>query len=210
VIRVGVADDHPITRASLRQYLEEQDDIRVLAEAACGREAIELLRVAPIDVMILDLDMPGQSGIDALRMIKAKGPHVGVIVLSAYPEEEYALPVLRDGASSYLNKSCEPGHILAAVRKVAAGGRYVTAAVANLLATQIVPPRPRGAHEMLSPREFQVLLKLAQGKSPGQVAGELCLSSKTVGIYRSRVLQKLDARTNSDLTYYALKHGLIE
>jgi DNA-binding NarL/FixJ family response regulator len=209
-VRVGIADDHPITRSALRCYLDEQDGIRVVAEAASGREAIDLVRTQPIDVLLLDLDMPGQSGIDALTMIKAKAEHVGVLVLSGYPEHQYAVPLIRNGASGYLNKSCEPSEICAAIRRVAQGGRYITPAVAELLATQVITPSPGGLHEQLSARELQVFLKLAQGCTAGQVAAELSLSAKTVSTYRARLMRKLDARSNSDLTYYALKHRLLD
>lgn len=209
-VRVGIADDHPITRAALRAYLEEVEDIRVVAEASSGREAIDLVRTHPLDVLLLDLDMPGQSGIDALGMIKAKAPQVGVLVLSGYPESQYAVPLIRSGASGYLNKACEPCEIAQAIRKIALGTRYITPVVAELLATQIIAPPAHGLHEQLSARELQVFLKLAQGKTAGDVAVELSLSAKTVSTYRARLMTKLQARSNSDLTYYALKHRLLD
>ncbi len=147
VVRVGIADDHPITRSALRAYLDEQDGIRVVAEAASGREAIDLVRTQALDVLLLDLDMPGQSGIDALTMIKAKAENVAVLVLSGYPEHQYAVPLIRNGASGYLNKACEPAEITSAIRRVAQGGRYITPAVAELLAAQVVTPSLGGAHE---------------------------------------------------------------
>lgn len=210
VIRVGIADDHPITRTALRCYLEDQEGIHVVAEASSGREAIDLVRTHALDVLLLDLDMPGQSGIDALTMIKAKAESVGVLVLSAYPEHQYAVPLIRNGASGYLNKSCEPSEITTAIRRVAEGSRYITSVVAELLATQMVSPTPGGAHEQLSARELQVFLKLAQGCTPGEVAAELSLSAKTVSTYRARLMRKLEAHSNSDLTYYALKHRLLD
>lgn len=209
-IRVAIADDHPITRAALRCYLDEQDGMRVVAEACSGREAVDVVRTQTLDVLLLDLDMPGQSGIDALTMIKAKAEHVGVLVLSGYPEHQYAVPLIRNGASGYLNKACEPSEIVAAIRRVAQGGRYITPAVAELLASQVITPTPGGLHEQLSARELQVFLKLAQGCTAGEVAAELSLSAKTVSTYRARLMRKLDARSNSDLTYYALKHRLLD
>jgi two-component system invasion response regulator UvrY len=210
VLRIAIADDHPITRHALKAYLEEEPDFRVVAEAASGREVIDLVRRHPLDILLLDLDMPGQSGIDALPMIKAKAAHVGVIVLSGYPQQQYAVPVIRNGASGYLSKDCSPQEIIAAIRNVATGSRYITPGVAELLATQVIAAPMRGLHENLSARELQVFIKLAQGLSPGQVADDLCLSSKTVSTYRSRVLTKLQAHSNSDLTYYALKHHLLD
>ena len=209
-VRVGIADDHPITRSALRSYLDEQDGIRVVAEACSGREAIDLVRTQVLDVLLLDLDMPGQSGIDALTMIRAKAEHVAVLILSGYPEHQYAVPLIRNGASGYLNKACEPTEIVSAIRRVSQGSRYITPAVAELLATQVITPSPGGLHEQLSARELQVFLKLAQGCSAGQVASELSLSAKTVSTYRARLMRKLDARSNSDLTYYALKHRLLD
>jgi two-component system invasion response regulator UvrY len=209
-IRIGIADDHPITRAALRAWLDEQDDMRVVAEAASGRDAIDLVRTQALDILLLDLDMPGQSGIDALTMIKAKAPRVGVLILSGYPEQQYAVPLIRNGASGYLNKACEPGEIVTAIRRVAQGNRYITTAVAELLASQVVTPPTRGLHEQLSPRELQVFIKLAQGKSAAAVASDLSLSAKTVSTYRARLMLKLQARSNSDLTYYALKHQLLD
>jgi DNA-binding NarL/FixJ family response regulator len=209
-VRVGIADDHPITRSALRAYLDEQDGIRVVAEACSGREAIDLVRTQALDVLLLDLDMPGQSGIDALTMIRAKAEHVAVLILSGYPEHQYAVPLIRNGASGYLNKACEPSEIVSAIRRVSQGSRYITPAVAELLATQVITPSPGGLHEQLSARELQVFLKLAQGCSAGQVASELSLSAKTVSTYRARLMRKLEARSNSDLTYYALKHRLLD
>lgn len=210
VVRVGIADDHPITRSALRSYLDEQDDIRVVAEASTGREAIDLVRTQTIDVLLLDLDMPGQSGIDALTMIKAKAEHVAILILSGYPEHQYAVPLIRNGASGYLNKACEPSEITTAIRRVAQGARYITPVVAELLASQMMTPSPGGLHDQLSARELQVFLKLAQGCSAGEVAAELSLSAKTVSTYRARLMRKLHAHSNSDLTYYALKHHLLD
>lgn len=210
VIRVGIADDHPITRTALRAFLDDQEGMHVVAEASSGREAIDLVRTHGIDVLLLDLDMPGQSGIDALTMIKAKAEHVGVLILSGYPEQQYAVPLIRNGASGYLNKACEPAEIVTAIQRVAQGVRYITPAVAELLASQMIAPPARGLHEQLSPRELQVFLKLAQGKTAAEVASDLSLSAKTVSTYRARLMTKLHARSNSDLTYYALKQSLLD
>lgn len=209
-IRVGIVDDHPIVREALRSYLAEYEDMRVVAEGDCGRAAIDLVRHHPMDVLILDLDMPGQSGIDAITLIKAKAEHLAVLVYSGHPEQEYAVPLIRNGASGYLGKACAPEELLAAVRKLAAGGTYITPAVADLLASQLMPARGPTPHEQLTARELQVFLKLARGRTPGEIARELCLSSKTISSYRAKVLEKLQARSNSDLTYYALKHRLLE
>jgi two-component system, NarL family, invasion response regulator UvrY len=209
-IRVGIVDDHPIVREALRSYLCEHEDMRVVAEAGSGRSAIDLVRSVPMDVLVLDLDMPGQSGIDAITLIKAKADHLAVLIYSGHPEEEYAVPLIRNGASGYLNKSCAPEELLLGIRKLANGGSYITPAVAEQLVSQLMPARGPSPHEQLTARELQVFLKLARGKSPGETARELCLSAKTISSYRAKVLEKLQARSNSDLTYYALKHRLLE
>jgi DNA-binding NarL/FixJ family response regulator len=154
--------------------------------------------------------MPGQSGIDALGMIRAKAPDLGVLILSGYPEEHYATNLIRQGASGYLNKECDPLEILNAVRTIAMGRRYISPAVAELLAQQLGKKEDVAPHEQLSDREFQVFLRLAKGETAGNVAQALSLSVKTVSTYRTRVMEKMNLQSNSDLTYYALKNGLID
>ena len=209
MIRVGIVDDHAIVRVGLRNFLAEQVDVRVVGEAANGREAIDLVRTTEMDVMLMDLSMPGQSGIDALAMIRAKAPDVGILVLSIYPEEHYAMNLIRQGASGYLNKECDPLEIVDAIRTIALGKRYFSAQVAELMAQQLDRKADGLPHELLSEREFQVFLKLAAGQTAGQVAEELSLSVKTVSTYRTRLMEKLGLHSNSDLTYYALTNKLI-
>lgn len=211
-IQVGIVDDHPITRQALRCYLEEQEGMRVLGEASSGREAIALVRAHALDVLLLDIDMRGQSGFDALPMIRAnaKDGRLGILVLSGYPEESYALPFLRRGARGYLSKSCPPAEIAGAIRRVAQGGRYITPKVAELLANQVAGGPPAALHEKLSARELQLLLKMAKGRSPQQIADEVCLSPKTIGTYRNRLLRKFHARTPAELTGYVLRHRLLD
>ena len=209
VIRVGIADDHVIVRSALRQFLEHHPDVRVVGEACDGRAAIDLVRHTPMDVLVLDLAMPGHSGLDAIGMIRAKAPAVGILVLSSHPVETYAVKLFRLGASGYLNKQCEPGEILKAVRVIASGKQYIQPDVASLLAQQIDKPRDL-PHSALSDKEFQVFIKLAQGERPAQIATEASISPKTVSSYRCKVLDKLGLESNSDLTQYALRHRLIE
>jgi len=209
MIRIGIVDDHAIVRAGLRQFLSDQVDFRVTGEAANGREALELVRQGEIDVLLLDLSMPDQGGVDALAAIKARKPELPVLILSGFPEAHYAVTLLRQGASGYLNKECDPEEIATAIRTVALGRRYVTAAVAELLVDGMAGG-DRAAHEALSERELQVFLRLAKGDTVGHIADGMCLSVKTVSTYRSRVLEKLKLESNSDLTYYALKNGLIQ
>jgi DNA-binding NarL/FixJ family response regulator len=210
MIKIAIVDDHVILRNALKQFFSGQVDLRVVGEAASGREAIDLVRTIPdLDVLVMDLSMPGQSGIDALGMIRAKAPEVGILILSGYAEEHYAMNLIRQGASGYLNKQCDPMEIVHAIRTIALGRRYISPTVAELLAQQLDRKDARLAHEQLSDREFQVFLKLANGESAGAVATELSLSVKTVSTYRTRLMEKMHLATNSDLTYYALKHSLI-
>jgi len=210
IVKVAIVDDHAIVRAGLRQFLSEMVDLRVVGEASSGREAIDLVRNTEIDVLIMDLSMPGQSGIDALAMIRAKAPDVGILILSGYPEEQYAVNLIRQGASGYLNKECEPMEIVNAIRTIALGRRYISPSVAELIAQQLNRKEGSAAHDLLSEREFQVFLKLAKGETAGEIANALSLSVKTVSTYRTRLMEKMGLTSNSDLTYYALKNKLID
>jgi two-component system, NarL family, invasion response regulator UvrY len=210
MIRVAIVDDHAIVRAGLRQYFSEQVDLRVTGEASNGREALDLVRLGDLDVMVMDLSMPDQSGVEALAAIKARRPELPVLILSGFPEAHYATTLLRQGASGYLNKECDPEEIATAIRTVARGRRYITPAVAELLADNVAGGGDRPAHESLSERELQVFLRLAKGETVGHIAEHMFLSVKTVSTYRSRVLEKLKVQSNSDLTYYALKNGLLQ
>ncbi|RYF76914.1 MAG: response regulator transcription factor [Comamonadaceae bacterium] len=209
MIKIGIVDDHAVVRAGLRDFFSTHVDLRVAGEASSGREAIDLVRTTEIDVLVMDLSMPGQSGIDALSMIRAKAPDMGILILSSYPEEHYAMNLIRQGASGYLNKECEPDEIVKAVRTIALGRRYITPAVADLLANQLGKKDNAAPHEQLSEREFQVFLKLAKGETVGKIGEDLSLSVKTISTYRTRLMEKLALQTNSDLTYYAMKAQLI-
>ncbi|MES2633640.1 response regulator transcription factor [Caenimonas sp. SL110] len=210
MVKVGIVDDHAIVRAGLKQFLSEMVDLRIVGEASSGREAIDLVRTTEMDVIIMDLSMPGQSGIDALAMIRAKAPDVGILILSGYPEEQYAVNLIRQGASGYLNKECEPMEIVNAIRTIALGRRYISPSVAELIAQQLNRKEGSAAHDLLSEREFQVFLKLAKGETAGDIANALSLSVKTVSTYRTRLMEKMGLASNSDLTYYALKNKLID
>ncbi|MGA0610922.1 response regulator [Caldimonas sp. KR1-144] len=210
MIRIGIVDDHAIVRTGLRQFLSEQVDFRVTGEGANGRDALELVRGGEIDVLLLDISMPDQNGIDALAAIKARRPDLPVLILSGFPQAHYAVTLLRQGASGYLNKECDPEEIATAIRTLALGRRYVTPEVAELLVDGMAAGGDRPPHEALSERELQVFLRLAQGETVSHIADSMCLSVKTVSTYRARVLEKLKLESNSDLTYYALKNGLIQ
>jgi two-component system, NarL family, invasion response regulator UvrY len=211
MIRIGLVDDHTIVRAGLKQYISEQVDLRVVGEAANGMEALALVRTGEVDVLLLDLSMPDQSGVDALAAIKARFPDLPVLILSGYPEAHYATHLLRLGASGYLNKECEPEEIIQAIRTVARGRKYISSQVAELLANNLgKQSADKLPHERLSDREFQVFLRLAKGETVGDMASSMSLSVKTVSTYRTRVLEKLSLNSNSDLTYYAMTNGLIQ
>ena len=210
MIKIGIVDDHAIVRSGLKQFFSDHVDLRVVGEAGNGREAIDLIRNTEIDVLVMDLSMPGQTGLDALGMIRAKAPDVGILILSGYPEEHYAMNLIRQGASGYLYKECEPIEIVNAIRTISLGRRYITPAVADLLAQQLNRKDDAPVHESLSEREFQVFLKLAKGETAGDIAKSLSLSVKTVSTYRTRLMEKMNLASNSDLTYYALKNKLID
>ena len=210
MIRIGIVDDHAIVRTGLCQFLSEQVGLRVAAEGCTGKDALEIARQGDIDVLLMDLSMPDQNGVDALAAIRARYPDLPVLILSGFPETHYATTLLRLGASGYLNKECDPDDIASAIRTVALGRRYITPQVAELLADSVLGTGDQLPHESLSERELQVFLRLAQGETVGHIAEQMFLSVKTVSTYRSRVLDKLSLSTNSDLTYYALKNGLIQ
>jgi len=211
MIRVAIVDDHAIVRTGLRQFLSEQVDLRVTGEAGNGREALELARGGEVDVMLLDISMPDQGGVDALSAIKTRFPDLQVLILSGFPEAHYATTLLRHGASGYVSKEADPNEIVKAIRTVALGRRYISPAVAELLADGLAGGgSDRPPHESLSERELQVFLRLARGETIGHMAEAMFLSVKTVSTYRTRVLEKLKLQSNSDLTYYALKNGLIQ
>ena len=210
MINIAIIDDHAIVRSGLRQFLSEQVDLRVVAEGSSGRDAIDILRQGDVHVLLLDVSMPDQNGIDALAAVHARAPDLPVLILSGFPAEHYATVLLRQGAAGYLNKDCEPEEIGTAIRTVALGRKYITPTVAELLARNLGSDDSRPPHEKLSERELQVFLRLAQGETIGHIAESLSLSVKTVSTFRSRVMEKLGLATNSDLTYYALKNGLIQ
>jgi len=210
MIRVAIVDDHAIVRAGLRQYFSDQVDLKVIGEAANGREALDLVRQGEVDVLVMDLNMPDQGGVDALAAIRARAPDLPVLILSGFPEEHYATTLLRQGASGYLNKECDPEEILKAIRTVYRGRKYITPGVAELLADTLGGDAEKLPHDLLSERELQVFLRLAKGETIGHMADGMALSVKTVSTYRTRVMEKMNLSSNSDLTYYALKNGLIQ
>jgi DNA-binding NarL/FixJ family response regulator len=206
MIRVLICDDHMIVRQGIRQSLAEAADIDVLAEAADGPAALRRLRGGDIDVLLLDIALPGRDGLDVLRQVRTEHPKLPVLVLSTYPDRQYAVRSLKLGASGYLNKSADSEQITAAVRRVGGGQRFITPTVAELLAAALDNGRGNGDapdDELLSHREFQVYERLAQGRSVGEIAKELSLSSNTVSTYRARILDKTGVRNDVELALYA-------
>jgi two-component system, NarL family, invasion response regulator UvrY len=208
--RVLVADDHAMVRAGLRGWLERDRSIDAVAEADSGAETLRQLHDGHWDLVVLDVNMPDRSGIDILRHIRSGNPNVRVLVISAFPEKQYAIHALRAGAAGYLAKDQAPEDFMRAVHTVLAGRRFVSSALAEILLDALDEPSDEPLHAALSQREFQILCKLAVGRSVSEIAGELCISVKTVSTYRARVLEKMHFTTNADLTTYALRNGLVQ
>lgn len=209
MIQVAIVDDHQIVRTGFRELLSEDSGISISFEAANGDEVLEKLRAEQCDVLLLDISLPGKSGVDVLRAVRQRHPEIRVLILSGFPEESYALAMIKNGASGYLCKDCERDELLRAIHMVFAGRRYVSARTAELLADEMSGERSGVLHEALSDRELQVFLRLARGESVSDIARHLHLSVKTISTYRSRVTEKLNVSSNAELATYSLRHGLI-
>ena len=207
--RVILCDDHALIRRGIRDTLAEQPDLEVVGEAGEYGELRALLRRQGCDVLVLDINLPGRSGLDVLHTLKEEGSPIRVLVVSMYPEDQYALRALRAGAYGYVNKGGDPAQIVAAVRMVAQGRKYITAEMAQMLVENLTAPTAEAAHDKLSDRELQTLVMIASGKRLADIAEELMLSPKTVSVYRARVLEKLQLANNAELMKYALHHGLV-
>ncbi len=211
IIRILIADDHAIVRAGLKQFIADEHDMAVAGEAETGARTLELARTGDWDVVLLDISMPDRSGVDTLKSLKHAKPDLPVLILSGFPEGQYAINLLRAGASGYLNKESAPAELVRAIRTVVAGRRYVSPSLAEILAQDLTSPAgERPIHTALSEREFQIFCKLAAGQAVSRIADELYLSVKTVSTYRTRILEKMNMKTNADLTYYAIKNQLIQ
>lgn len=207
--RVVVADDHAIIRRGLIQILTEQADMTVVGEAQNAQELFALTREQAWDIAILDVSMPGRGGLEILKDLKTEYPTRPVLILSVHPEDQYAVRALKAGASGYLSKDSAPGELVIAIRKALQGGKYVSPTLAEKLAYNLAPEVDRSPHELLSDREFQVLCRIASGKTVGEIADEMALSVKTISTYRTRILQKMNLRNNAELTHYAIQNGLV-
>jgi two-component system, NarL family, invasion response regulator UvrY len=210
VKNVLLVDDHSIVREGLKNLIELEADLIVTGEAATGLEALNLVRANKYDVMVLDISMPDKNGVDTLHDLKHIAPTLPVLILSGYAEAQYALNLIRNGCKGYLSKGADSTEIIKAIRTIANGKRYISAELAELMSEQLSHPSEKQLHESLSDREFQVFFKLAGGISPTDIGAQLNISTKTVSTYRMRILEKMSLKTNADLTYYAIKNGLIE
>ncbi len=217
MIQVILCDDHALIRRGIRDTLSDAADIQVVGEAADYGELRTLMRTrlgepgcnSPCDVLVLDINLPGRSGLDVLHVLKDEGSAVKVLVVSMYPEDQYAIRALRAGAHGYVNKGGDPQLLVQAVRTVAQGRKYVTPEIAQMLVESLTAPASESAHSKLSDRELQTLVMIASGKRLADIAEELTLSPKTVSVYRARVLEKLQLANNSELTVYAIRNGLV-
>ena len=209
MIQVVLCDDHAVLRRGIRDTLTESPDIHVTGEAGSYPELREVLRTAACDVLLLDLNLPGRSGLEVLTSVRDTHPAIHVLIVSMYPEEQYAVRCLRAGAQGYANKAADPGELVGAVRTLVAGRKYLTAEVAQLLAHSVSQPELEAPHTALSEREMQTLVKIASGRRLSDIAEELMLSPKTVSVYRARVLEKLQLANNAELTVYAIRNNLV-
>jgi len=210
MIRVLITDDHAIVRRGLKQIVAETDDMTVVGEADTGAQAVKLARNTPCDVILMDISLPDRNGIEVLKQIKKEFPRLPVLMLSMHAEREFAVRALKAGASGYLTKQSAPMQLVDAIRHVAAGKKYITPSLAEEVANMLSGDMEQQPHKLLSDREYQTLCLIASGKTLSVIATELILSPKTVSVYRSRVLEKLSLKNNSDITRYAIKNQLVE
>ncbi len=209
MIKILIADDHSVVRRGIKQILSDESDMQVLGEASNSDEIFAQLDKQKWDLLILDITMPGKSGLDCLIEIRQKEPDLKILILSMHPEEEIALRAIKTGADGYLNKDSVPGELIRAIKKVVAGGKYISSTLAETLIFSVNNQSNKLPHEILSEREFQVLCLLASGNSLTQIADKFSLSVKTISTYRSRILEKMDLKSNVDITHYAIKHKLV-
>ena len=206
-MKVLIVDDHAIVRAGLKQILLEHPEPITVLEAGDGAEAMRLLRSHDCDVLLLDIALPGKNGIEVLAQIKTEWKKLPVLILSMYPEDQYAVRALRAGAAGYMTKESAPDELLDAIRKVSSGGRYINPKVAEVLAFELDSFGEKSPHTLLSNREYYVMCRIASGKTVSEIAEEMALSVKTVSTYRTRILEKMKMKHNAELTHYAGKHG---
>jgi len=210
VIKILIADDHPIVRQGLKQILLEEFERPVLGEAQNCQEVLELVQKQDWDVVVLDISMPGRGGLEVLKELKQARPKLPVLILSLHPEDQYAVRALRAGAAGYMTKEVAPEELVKTIKKIREGGKYVSPTLAEKIAFDLEKETGNLLHETLSDREYQVMMLIASGKKLSEIAEELSLSVKTIGTYRTRILEKMKMKTNAELTFYAVRHQLIE
>lgn len=210
MIKLLIADDHTLVRKGLKQILLDTQFVSVVDEASTGREAIKKISKIDYTMVLLDITLPGRSGIDVLKQIKAIKPNLPVLMLSMHPEEQYAVRAIRAGASGYLTKGSATDELIEAIRKVADGGKYITSSLAEKLAFEVGQKTHEILHESLSDREYQVMCMIASGRQVKEIAEVLSLSVKTISTFRARILKKMYMKNNAQLTHYAIKHGLVD
>jgi DNA-binding NarL/FixJ family response regulator len=210
MIRVFIADDHSIVRKGMKQILSRTSDIEVAGEASTGQEALEKIWANNFDVVILDISLPGRNGLEVLKQIKSQKPKLPVLILSMYPEEHYAVRVFKAGAAGYLTKESDKSELIEAIRRIAQGKKYITPALAERLADELEPGADKAPHDKLSDREYHLLCLIAKGKNTKEIAAELSLSIKTIGTHRASLLDKMEMKSNAELTHYAIQHKLVQ
>lgn len=210
MIKIVIAGDHAIVREGLKRIVSSAEGLELVAEAKDGNEVMQQVRAQAFDVLVLDLSMPGRNGMETIKLVRAERPGVRILVLSMHQELQYAVRAIKCGASGYLTKESAPEQLVLAIRKIAAGGAYVSAEVAEQLALHAMPGSSALPHESLSPREFEVLRLLVNGASVTSIAGQINLSVKTVSSHKTNLLQKMGLQSQSDLIHYAIKHGLVD
>ena|ERR1035437_1712018 len=208
-MKILICDDHKIVRDGLKQILRQLSGVSMIEEAGNGDEALVLLKRDVFDIVLLDISLPGKSGLEILQSIKAKWPLTNVLMLSMHPQEQYAIRALNLGASGYLTKDTASEELLLAVKRVSDGGKYISYSLAESLAIHLDKDNYKQKHELLSGREFEIMIKLANGKSLQEIANELCISDKTVSTYRSRIMEKMELAKNTELTRYCMENNLI-
>ena len=210
MIKILIADDHPIVRQGFKQVLSETADLVVADEAGSGQEVLNLIAKKDYDVILLDISMPGKNGLEVLKELRITNTKIPVLILSIYPEEQYAIRALKAGASGYLTKASAPEELISAIRKVSRGGKYISSSLAEKIAYELDGDAEKAPHDTLSDREYQILLMIASGKTVSDIVDEMCLSVKTVSTYRSRILDKMKMKNNAELTTYAIRNKLVE
>jgi two-component system, NarL family, invasion response regulator UvrY len=208
-IKILIADDHPIVRAGFKQVISDMPDMLVADEAGNGQEVLNFIRKKDYDLVLLDISMPGRSGLEVLKDLKSEKPKLPVLILSIYPEEQYAIRALRAGAAGYMTKASAPHELIAAIRKISQGGKYISASLAEKLTDYLDGDAAKPPQETLSDREYQVMLMIASGKTVTEIADELCLSVKTISTYRTHILDKMKMKNNAEITLYAVQNKLV-